>query len=185
MIPNFKDKSFLLLNKEQKLAFAERVCMDFHERLKNQQPSSTHTRFFKYWMEEITRLESPSNSPYLSRYVYNDVLGLCVEDKEGRRCSIKNNDKEGICFIQNVANHIPFRSPIIDNLNLGRPLKELEEKGILADAYGVQLDHQGLGIKKGKPKDPNSLAQRVARGEITRYEAYVKKIVPKEDDGAL
>lgn len=190
MIPDFKNKRFTELNKEEKLAMAERVCMDAFGYFRATAPTTAGMSFVKYWMADIAKIEDPSESPYMSNYLYIEGQGLCVIDGDGTTESVKMNSKEVICFIQNVLNPIPFRSPIVDMLRRGSRIEDLKIKGILTDLYGDTLPTmKGMkGIKKGKPKNPNSLAQRIERGEITRYQAYQKKefrIASEEDDEAL
>lgn len=183
MIPEFKNKPFTDLNKEQKIAFTERVCMELFEYLKNVSPGTAGLNFAKFWMSNITTVSEPSTSSYLSFYIYVEGKGLCVRGQDAIE-SVRYNVKECICFIQNVVNVIPFRSPIVDQLARGTLIKDMKEKGIVSDGYGEQLATvKGMkGMKKGKPVDPNSLAQRIKRGEITRYEAYQKKEFRNDDD---
>lgn len=186
MIPNFKHKIFTQLTKEEKLAMTERVCMDTFVYFKATAPTTAGMSFVKYWMDNITKIEDPSDSPYMSHYLYIEGQGLCVIDGDEKIESVKMNSKETICFVQNVINPIPFRSPIVDRLMRGDGVEDLRATGVHTDLYGDTLPTmKGMkGIKKGKPKDPNSLAQKIKRGEITRYQAYQKKEF-RDNDEAL
>lgn len=178
MIPDFKNKRFTELNKTEKVAFAERVCMDLCDYLKNVSPNTAGLNFARYWRDNITGAQ-PSMSQYLEFYIYVEGEGLCVTDGD-TIASVKTIPREVMNFIQNVVSSIPFRSPIADALARGTKLEEIKNRGIIDEGYSSPMaTMKGTkGLKKGKPIDPNSKAQRIKRGELTRYSAYQKK----EDD---
>lgn len=183
-LPEFKNKTFDKLTNEEKLAMAERVAMEHYEYLKSHAQNTAGLSFLNYWQKHMSTVSNPSCSEYMKFYYYSDKHGLCVVDTTGALSTLRFNTKEVICFINNVVNPIPFKSPIVERLLQGHQIVQIEDEGIDARDYGNQLPNaRGMkGVKKGKPVNPNSLAQRVKRGEITRYEAYQKKTASTDDD---
>lgn len=182
-LPEFKNKTFDKLTQEEKLAMAERVAMEHYEYLKAHAQNTAGLAFLNYWQKNMNTVSNVTCSDYMKFYYYSDKQGLSVVDSTGALSTLKFNTKEIICFINNVVNPIPFKSPIIERLLKGQTIVHIEDEGVDAREYGNQLPNsRGMrGVKKGKPVDPNSLSQRVKRGELTRYEAYQKKTASEDD----
>jgi hypothetical protein len=181
---NFKNKSYNTLTEDQKRDMVERVCMDHFDYLKGHGINTAGLAFIKYWRDNIQELASPSDSHYLDPYFYMEGEGLCVADKETHFACVQFNTKEVVAFINNVVNDIPFRTPIIDALRSGATIADIKSRGVLADGYGNNLPNlkNMKGIRRGRKSKPDSLRQKILRGEISHYKAYQKKHEASEDD---
>lgn len=170
-LPEFKNKKYCDLNKAGKIAFVERVCMDMTQYLNSIGRNSKESSFIAYWKDAILKHPTPSNNACMNFYYYTEELSLSVMDCEGAISSLKYNILETVLFVHNVITAIPTRSHLIDRLIAGDHLIDIEDDGVgKVDVLKVPTLHK----KSGKPVNPDSLAQRIKRGEITRYEAYQK-----------
>lgn len=178
-VPSYKNKKYNDLTKEAQIAFIERVCMDnaeyFNEVLGR---GSKEAIFINQWKDKVLKLEVPSSSSRMDHYIYSEDKGLCVVDKESSILSLKFNIQEILVFICNAVNEIPLRSNLIDRLIAGDTCTQIHDTGV--EKIEV-LKLPKVKRKTGRPGNPNSLRQKIKRGEITRYEAYQKKIASEDD----
>lgn len=169
-ISSAKGKFYSKMSDEEKRAFVEAVCIRVEDMVLRSTSGSSTRNFFKYWGEQILKI-TPSASKYLDKYFYevkDHVCALSIVTNDGELIDVSNNLKELKLFVYNVVNEVPLHSPIVENVKRGMSKQEIVDAGVDSLQYGSTSN-----VKTSKAR-PDSLRQKILRGELTRYEAYEK-----------
>lgn len=180
-LPEFKNKPFNTLTNAEKIALIERVCMDLLEYLNLIGNQGREASFVKHWCNYIINHPAPSNSSLLDNYIYIEGSWLNVTDKRGATISLKYAVTEILAFIHNSISQVPVMTDLISRIEAGESAQSICDSGIESAKALEPIKVKAPRKVTGRPKNPNSLAARIKRGEITRYEAYQKKTASEDD----
>lgn len=169
-IESAKNKYWDEMTDIERRAFVEAVCIRTCDYLVKTQSSTK--AFFKYWATAILTKKVVANNVRMARYYY-DVIdnqpSLSIEAEEDELIDVSHCIKEVRLFVLNAINEVPFKTPIMDAALSGKKKFEIIRDGVDENEYS-----NAANLKAGRKVGKDSMRQRIARGEITRYEAYIK-----------
>lgn len=182
----YKDKPFLSLTDKEKRDLVDMAAMLHIDHMKSSGARSESFRFIQMVEKQNGHFPYVSSSTLLKDYIFHTKEGLCLVDKNGDKIPLKFDTAETAIFIHNAISIKSVRSPLVTMIQKGMTVQEINNLGIDLDDYPSKHTPPGLTNSMGRRVNKNSLAQRILRGEITRYEAYQKaKYYKKSGEDSL